>query len=117
MKRDEKTEDEVIFPAPPLTPQEVDFRLESDVWIKARSWHTTRHDNWVTQLGGLNSGDPSAVALVSVDAPKKVWIPDGEKSEKGRWKQEVVFRSSFQLSCAPTFSSETMIVSVSLLFL
>ena len=111
MKRDEKSPDEPIFPVPPQLPQDVDFRLESDVWLKAKSWDTMRHGEFIAQLGGLGSQGPSS-GLVQVNAADKVWIPDSEKTEDGKWKQEVTFKSSFQLNCAPSFNSETMTVSV-----
>ncbi|KAI0087523.1 hypothetical protein BDY19DRAFT_954117 [Irpex rosettiformis] len=113
MKRDEKSSNEPIFPAPPLGPQEVDFFLESDVWIKAKSWDATRRGDFTAQLGGLGPQKLSPTDPVHIEAPEKVWIPADEKSEKGRWIQEVTFKSSIRLSCAPSFSSETMMLSVS----
>ena len=115
MKRGDKSSDGPIFPNPPQRPEEINFRLESDVWLRAQSWDTTRQGIFITRLGGLGSGEKTtAFGLIHVDVLEKIWIPEGEKTENGKWKQEVTFKSSFQLNCAPGFSSETMTLSASL---
>ena len=99
MKRGDKSSEGPIFPNPPQRPEEINFRLESDVWLRAQSWDTTRQGIFITRLGGLGSGEKStAFELIHVDVLEKIWIPEGEKTENGKWKQEVTFKSSFQLN-------------------
>jgi hypothetical protein len=118
MKFSDKSSDEQIFPAPPEKPDQIDFRIERDVFVRAKDWKSNRKNNRVSYLGGLGP-DGSAPEVdqepVQVDGNNKVWIPNegGEKEAKGHWKQEVVFKSSFKLRCPPSFDSETMRVNVS----
>lgn len=85
--------------------------------VRTRSW-TEYADDKVADLGGLSPEPPASQTLwyeqVQVDTPEKVWLPDlgDEKKNKGAWKQQVTFKSSFTLTCPPTFSSETMSVNV-----
>lgn len=70
----------------------------------------------VEHLGGLGAHkSPSSGPNASVAPLAKVWVPEaGEKGgEKGRWKQEVTFKSTMQFNCTPTFTSETVDLSVS----
>ena len=71
-------------------------------------------------LGGLgpdsNPAEYAALGLV-VQPNEKTWVPDAdnEKKQTGSWKQEVSFKSTFTLTCAPTFITETMKVNVRML--
>ena len=118
-KRDDKSSEDAIFPTPPVDPHAVDFRLMRDVWLKAQSMDFTCTGKTVEHLGGLGAqkspSEPNA--SVTVAPLTKVWIPEaGEKGgEKGRWKQEVTFKSTMQFSCTPTFTSETVDLSVGFL--
>ncbi|KAI0802071.1 hypothetical protein BC629DRAFT_1284933 [Irpex lacteus] len=119
MKGGSKSAEEAVFPEPPLGPQAVDFTLTRNVWIKTTVYDHTRKNDFVAQLGGLGSrksgSGTGGSADVVVTPLKKEWTPsDGEKGEKGRWRQESTFKSTFQLSCAPTFSTETLNASYKL---
>lgn len=115
MKPNDKSSEDTIFPTPPLEPRAVEFWLESDIWVKSRTRDVTRYDEFIAHLGGLGTRKSKNGASVQVEKTNKVWVPaEGEKeSVKGRWKQEVTFKSTMQFSCAPTFTSETAKVSVS----
>ena len=116
MRRDEAPENEPIFPAPPLTPQKVEFRLARNVVVNVHTWRESGTDK-LAYLGGLsptsNPLELQAVGLEVVPAAKE-WIPDNgdEKKQKGTWKQEVEFRSTFTLNCPPSFSAQTMSIEV-----
>ena len=118
MKHDDNMTDESPFPAPPKEPHEVSFWLESDVFLKTKSWTADRKDNFITHLGGLESQraySKVSRAPVEVERLEKVWLPEDEKRKtgKGRWKQEVTFRSTLRLNCTPSFESETVNLHVS----
>jgi hypothetical protein len=117
MKADDKPSNEPIFPAPPEQPRQVEFGIERDVFISVTYWKSNRKNNHVSYLGGLGPEGPLPVVdqvPAQVNVMDKAWIPnDGrEKETRGRWKQEVIFRSSFTLRCPPSFDSETMRVNV-----
>lgn len=116
MKKDEveKNPDKPIFPAPPLRPTDVQFRLRRFIWLKAH-WFTATGDDTVTALGGLEaaysaeaSGQP-----VNVEVKEKCWIPSESNKNMGTWMQETTFRSAFQFTCPPSFETDIMRVKVS----
>jgi hypothetical protein len=119
MKKDDVEEGERIFPAPPLHCQDVHFRMECDIFIKAKQCNSSSSDRLVAYLGGLGPNlHPQAYEGVRVEPHDKIWLPSSdshdEKKQKGQWKQEVTLRSSFILSCAPTFQTPLMTVRVCL---
>ena len=117
-KQDDWPADKPIFPSPPLTPDLVDFRLQRRVHISTYQLAATSADHFVSYIGGLGTGLSEVVYNnVQVDVVDNVWIPsvggDEKTQQKGQWKQEVTFRSSFVLNCPPSFSTDTMTVEVS----
>ena len=116
MRRDDVKETDSIFPAPPIVPQSVELRLVRRVFIHAQSWRESGTDRMV-YLGGLGPdskpAEYAALGLV-VQPMEKTWIPDGgdEKKQKGSWKQEVNYQSTFTLTCPPSFVTGTMRVEV-----
>ena len=91
--------------------------MESNINIHALSHSTSSSDQFVAYLGGLGPDLPvKFYENVRFEHMDKVWIPShdshDEKKQKGQWKQEVTFKSSFVLSCAPSFDSQTMSVRV-----
>ncbi|KAI0087761.1 hypothetical protein BDY19DRAFT_953056 [Irpex rosettiformis] len=112
VKHEDKPTDETPFPLPPRNPHEVSFWLESDVFMKTKSWTAYRNDNFIAHLGGLGPRkglSKTKDSTVDVELQEKVWIPEGEeKDERGRWKQEVTFRSTLRFDCTPSFESETL---------
>ncbi|PSR74839.1 hypothetical protein PHLCEN_2v9553 [Hermanssonia centrifuga] len=115
MKREETPEGESVFPAPPLTPKGAEFRLERNVYVRTHNWATTSDGNPVAVLGGLapTAPNPKFYDHVQVEGMEKVWLPalGDEKKQKGSWKQEVTFRSTFMLTCPPSFESPSMVVT------
>ena len=111
--------DEVIFPAPPHTSRGIEVKLVRIVDIHARAFQVTGNDK-LGILGGLGDAPEHTIEAPQMDVLDRVWIPvpeDGgvdEKNRKGSWKQEVTFRSTFSLSCSPSFTSRTMSVKVRL---
>lgn len=111
MKFDDHKEEETIFPEPSHDPKKYELKLEAKVWTKAKS-QTNNGTSNTGVFGGLGDCNyPRFYENIQVEPVQKVWIPSpehGEKAQKGRWKQEVLFRSSFLLRCAPSFSAETL---------
>ncbi|KAI0683446.1 hypothetical protein BC835DRAFT_1423249 [Cytidiella melzeri] len=119
MKPEDKSAGETIFPTPPSKPEQLNFRIERYVFIRARGWTAAGEDDFAVPLGGGDARTPLQAPVydpVGVLTTDKVWIPTegDEKHEKGRWKQEVVFKSYFRLNCPPAFHSETMQVRYNL---
>ncbi|KAJ3558003.1 hypothetical protein NM688_g1164 [Phlebia brevispora] len=110
-RKDDTPTDQPIFPAPPLTPQGVEFKLTRAVMVHTRAWVANGTDT-VAPLGGLSpqAKDPHFYDEVQVENIMKTWIPvfGEEKKSKGSWRQQVDFRSTFKLTCPPTFTTETM---------
>ncbi|KAI0345935.1 hypothetical protein BDW22DRAFT_1353570 [Trametopsis cervina] len=109
--KEDKPPEETIFPAPPLKPHEIDFRIERNVYIRTGSWDSYSEGGFIAYLGGMGPKSSSASqSAVQVEPMEKVWIPlnGDEKKQKGCWKQEVTFKSTFQLSCPPAFDANTM---------
>ena len=120
MKREDTQENEPIFPPPPRSLQGVEFKLVRQVSMVAGGWHETGTAK-LADLGGFGPAAPeSSQAVIEVphiQLADPVWIPErdsksDEKKQKGTWKQEVGFTSSFKLTCPPSFVSRTMSVNV-----
>ncbi|PSR70565.1 hypothetical protein PHLCEN_2v13604 [Hermanssonia centrifuga] len=120
MKRSEDTvqKDEPIFPAPPRTVQGIEFKLQRNIHIKAMLDEIGSKGVFVAHLGGFDvkaRSSDTPTTPVEVEVMDNVWIPaalGNEKDQRGSWKQEVNFRSSFTLKCPPAFSMTTMTVHV-----
>ena len=114
MQREDTSKDEAIFPAPPLTPQGIEFRLVRNVVVRASTWKDGGNDK-LQYLGGLGpTSTPAESQALQVVPAEKTWISDSkDEKQKGQWKQEVEFSSTFTLSCSPTFSTQTMTAGVS----
>lgn len=119
MHREDMPDNEPIFPVPPHNASELEFKLMRKVEIHAQGWKE-KESQKVAFLGGLGSDSGGH----SEDAPRVevfdgVWIPDtghgkhDEKRHKGSWRQEARFKSTFVLTCPPSFTSKTLSVSVS----
>ncbi len=117
MAQEDTPLEQPIFPAPPTSPRDLELNLVRHVTLRENSW-TSYDDDPVNGIGGFSPAPPDDQTLwyeqVQVDAPEKVWLPDlgDEKENRGSWKQQVNFKSSFTLTCPPTFSSETMSFTV-----
>ncbi len=108
---------EPVFPAPPLTPHSTQFELKRNIHVRARQWEETYKSDQVAVLGGLAPVAPSRGFYddVRVEGVEKVWLPAAgdETKQQGSWKQEATFRSTFMLTCPPSFTSATMAVAAS----
>ncbi|PSR74842.1 hypothetical protein PHLCEN_2v9556 [Hermanssonia centrifuga] len=106
---------EPVFPAPPLTPHFTQFELKRNIHVRARQWEETYKSDQVAVLGGLAPVAPSRGFYddVQVEGVEKVWLPAAgdETKQQGSWKQEATFRSTFMLTCPPSFTSATMAVA------
>ena len=86
--------------------------------LKPNSWEQSATDR-VAYIGGFGTHAKPAVDVIpNVKVWNNVWLSDadigkGTEKQKGRWKQEVSFQSTFTLSCPPSFTSDIMDVSVS----
>ena len=106
------------FPSPPITAQGVELRLIRKVFLQAEEWQADSSEI-VTKLGGLGPrvGPTDSDDTATVEVMEKTWIPDSgdEKGRRGAWRQETVFKSSFMLTCPPSFESSIMSVAVCIL--
>lgn len=117
MKMDDTKEGELIFPAPPSHPKELQFELNNTVFVRARSWSRTSSNTRVCYLGSFGpSNSPQYYDQVDVQPLEKVWLPSqdphDEKKHKGQWKQEVTFKSVMRMTCPPSFQTDTMALRV-----
>ncbi|KAI0345944.1 hypothetical protein BDW22DRAFT_1389932 [Trametopsis cervina] len=109
MKQEDAPANAPVFPAPPSTPQDIDFRIERQVRISAFQHSEVSTEHFVSYVGGM--GPEVTDSEAEFESMDKVWIPsrdDDEKEGKGQWKQEVLIRSVLRLSCPPTFHSQSM---------
>lgn len=124
MKRKDTPEQGSIFPPPPRSPGDIDITLTTKVTIRVdpqlTSWSETIplhcHLREPTEPAENSPADGS---YRSTYTPGREWIaaggPDdgeGEKEQFGRWRQRVVYKSSFFLNCPPTFAFKNVDVSV-----
>ena len=118
MRKEETPPDGSIFPEPPHSAPELDFKLTRKLEIHAENWEE-KDSHKVVMLGGLGevSGHGSS-NTPRVEVLDNVWIPDtghgrrDEKKHKGSWRQETRFRSSFVLTCPPSFVSKALTLKV-----
>ncbi|KZT07059.1 uncharacterized protein LAESUDRAFT_758872 [Laetiporus sulphureus 93-53] len=88
------------WPSPPLEPSAVHFELKRIFRVQVKEWSDTS-TGILTSLGGMGG----SYASVSIETKEDQWLPDDEDKNKGRWRKEVSFSSSFRLKHTPTFSS------------
>ena len=98
-----------IFPAPPLGPSAIDLKFMREVVVAAEPW-TVDGVETVGILGGFGSLGSELRAIT--DVKEIAWIAEAgiyeesdEKKQKGRYKQEVTFTSTFEMTCPPTLES------------
>ncbi|KAI0087757.1 hypothetical protein BDY19DRAFT_953036 [Irpex rosettiformis] len=117
-KQDDWPSDKPIFPAPPSTPELLDFRIQRRVHLSAYQISATSADHFVSYVGGLGPGlSEVAYKNVQIEVPDKVWIPSldrDEKTQRGQWKQQVTFKSFIRFTSPPSFGAMTMGVTYSL---
>ena len=118
MRKEETPADGSIFPEPPHSAPELDFKLTRNLEIHAENWEE-KDSHKIAMLGGLGevSGHGSSNAP-RVEVLDNAWISDtghgrrDEKKRKGSWRQETRFRSSFVLTCPPSFVSKALALKV-----
>ncbi|KZT12732.1 uncharacterized protein LAESUDRAFT_639836, partial [Laetiporus sulphureus 93-53] len=88
-----------IWPVPPMHPEKVHFKLKRRVHVKAGMWSQYSVQD-VSRLGGMGRSH----GAVEICESQCQWVPLA-KSSKGKWRQRKTFRSSFRLSCPPTFTN------------
>ena len=121
MHRGDVPDGEGVFPTPPRDVRGVEAALMRKITLNANGWTEGGLDR-VAYLGGLGSHiKPGTADTPTIKVWDNVWLSNGElekggEKQKGRWKQEVNFQSSFTLNCSPSFTSGIMSVGVSLSF-
>ena len=111
------SEHEPVFPVPPNTAEGIELKLIRFLAVEAHGYHRFG-DIKVKLLGGFGAAAPSAErGNVEVGEVKKVWVPESpdeksEKKKKGTWKQEVQFKSHFDLATIPAFQSPFLRIAV-----
>ena len=118
MRREETPANGLIFPAPPNGPHAgVVLKVMRNVWIQASGRAGDSFGTLVSYVGGFGPDEDSR-SLVHTELKENVWVPEPKSGRRhlGVWKQEVTFRSSFSVQCAPTFESINMRVGVSAQF-
>ena len=120
MRKEDVSGNKPIFPAPPRSAPEVEFKLMRKAEIKAQEWdeNIEKKNTMIGMLGGLGAASAIPSSHVPrIDVLDKVWLPDtghGKYDEKkGSWRQETSFKSSFVLTCPPSFTTKELSISVS----
>lgn len=106
-----------IFPSPPSRTEDVEFILERTCSINAKKNMELTFDHlFVTYLGGLGpKGKAEHDGGVVVERKENMWLPSTDnrgRKEMGRWRQEIIFKSFFNLTCIPTFATDTFSLQV-----
>ncbi|KAI0658706.1 hypothetical protein C8Q70DRAFT_1054840 [Cubamyces menziesii] len=110
-KADAYPRDKPVFPPVPTAYHLLEFKLRRHVHISMRN-------NFQGQDGTETVADfCSAPSSVEQEVPEREWVPlesiGDEKKEvgpatKGTWIQRAMFRSTFRLDCAHSFSMKTI---------
>jgi hypothetical protein len=122
IEKDKKSrKDELDFPAPPKTPEDVKFLLLQHVKLKVKLYGGTidlKHGS----VGGFGKAGDKSASIAAAPAKTSVleptWIPEAGHGKLGRWRQETRFDTTLMFNCAPNISLEPSIrMLVSLVFI
>ncbi|KAJ7150657.1 hypothetical protein C8R46DRAFT_1198230 [Mycena filopes] len=99
---------EKLFPAPPASPAEVQFRLYLHGGIRAAG-ASEKIDAHYDLKGSLGDDEEAAVGAVRTVTDEPEWVPGepGHK-DKGVWKRGVHFEGRFTLPFAPTYHGSSV---------
>ena len=101
-----------IFPAPPTTHADVDFKVCRRVYIRAKRFTAVGESDVAFILGqGTTPSKPHPAVVM--DAPERVWVPlkprdekeKGSADERGVWVQKVQLTSKMRITVPPTFAT------------
>ncbi|KAI0832908.1 hypothetical protein BC628DRAFT_1415138 [Trametes gibbosa] len=105
-KADALPPDKPAFPPVPSAYEMLEFKLYSNLFIKARGYT----ERWSPDIMVFAR---SAGSAFDIDIPERQWVPQSGAEEKevggprpdtkGTWVQQATFRSTFLLDCPPTF--------------
>ena len=102
------TPDRSLYPCAPRNPSEIDFELRRFVDMKT-PYEPSNPEEYVTDI---ISKAHAPIPPVDVEVGEYVWLPDGQKADRGRWSQEVSFHSYINLRFTPTFLTEELKIKV-----
>ena len=122
MRREDSQKNELIFPSPPLSIANIELNLVLSVFLKAGNWIEYGTEE-IASLGGFgtsaNASESRGITIPRIHVTEQSWIPElglsgksDEKKQKGVWKQEASYTSTFQITCPPTFDSAGIDVRV-----
>ena len=108
-----------IWPAPPSRIEDVEFTLERTCAVRpGKGVDPTFQHLFVTYLGGLGPKSKGKHDCeVAIEQKERVWLPSADqknsRSTVGQWRQEVTFKSFFNLSyIPPSFETESFSLRV-----
>lgn len=101
-----------IFPAPPSTHNDINFKVCRCVYIRAKRFTAMGESDVAFILGeGMNPSKPRPAVVMEAQEP--VWVPlkrrdekeKGCADERGVWVQKVKFTSTMRITVPPTFAT------------
>ena len=115
--------DKPVFPSPPSRPTDVNLKLCSRVFLRARSFTAMGDTDDMYILG---EGRASSKTRATVETYERVWTPlktreekkeSGGPDERGVWVQKIKFSAKIRLSVPPSFATRLIHSEVSISFL
>ncbi len=97
-----------LYPSAPRNPSELDFELRRFVDMKTPYQPSNPEEHVIDIISKAHAPTPP----VEVEVGNYHWLPDGQKTDRGRWSQEVSFHSVMNLRFTPTFLTEELKIKV-----
>ncbi|KAI0711963.1 hypothetical protein C8T65DRAFT_647163 [Cerioporus squamosus] len=99
-----------LYPSAPRNPSEIDFELRRFVDMQTPYQPSNPEEHVADIISKAHAPTPP----VDVEVGNYVWLPDGQKTDRGRWSQEVSFHSVMNLRFTPTFLTEELKIKYTL---
>ncbi|TFK93957.1 hypothetical protein K466DRAFT_642486 [Polyporus arcularius HHB13444] len=100
-----------LYPSAPRNPSELDFELRRFVDMKTPYQPSNPEEHVIDIISKAHAPTPP----VEVEVGNYHWLPDGQKTDRGRWSQEVSFHSVMNFRFTPTFLTEELKIKYTLI--